>query len=136
MALLGSILKRTIDLNKKLPKFRRKNAAAKQVKTLKKLLSKAEFTAFGEHYNFTRILADTDPVSAFRKTVDVHDYNSMFRKWWYRTLNGEAYVCWPERVKYFALSSGTSESSSKYIPVTKDMMRMIRKNSIRQITSL
>ena len=136
MALLGSILKRTIDLNKKLPKFRRKNAAAKQVKTLKKLLSKAEFTAFGEHYNFTRILADTDPVNAFRKTVDVHDYNSMFRKWWYRTLNGEAYVCWPERVKYFALSSGTSEQSSKHIPVTKDTMRAIQKGSIKQVLAL
>jgi hypothetical protein len=133
MALLGSILKRTIDLNKKLPKFRRKDAYGKQVKTLKKLLSKAEFTAFGEHYNFTRILADTDPVNAFRKTVDVHDYTSMFRKWWYRSLNGEAYVTWPERVKYFALSSGTSEQSSKHIPVTKDTMRAINKASIRQI---
>jgi len=136
MALLGSILKRTIDLNKKLPKFRRKNAYGKQVKTLKKLLSKAEFTAFGEHYNFTRILADPDPVNTFRKTVDVHDYNSMFRKWWYRTLNGESYVCWPERVKYFALSSGTSEQSSKHIPVTKDTMRAINKASIRQILAL
>lgn len=136
MALLGSILKRTIDLNKKLPKFRRKDAYGKQVKTLKKLLSKAEFTAFGEHYNFTRILADPDPVNAFRKTVEVHDYNSMFRKWWYRSLNGEAYVTWPERVKYFALSSGTSEQSSKHIPVTKDTMRAINKASIRQILAL
>src|ERR1044072_9734647 len=115
MALLGSILKRTIDLNKKLPKFRRKDAYGKQVKTLKKLLSKAEFTAFGEHYNFTRILADADPVSAFRKTVDVHDYTSMFRKWWYRSLNGEAYVTWPERGKKFVLRSGTSGQSGKNI---------------------
>ncbi|HET6992710.1 MAG TPA: GH3 auxin-responsive promoter family protein [Bacteroidia bacterium] len=136
MALLGKILKRTIDLNQKLPKFRRKDAYQKQVKTLKKLLSKAEFTAFGEHYNFTRILAETDPVSAFRSTVDVHDYNSMFRKWWYRTLNGEAYVCWPERVKYFALSSGTSEQSSKHIPVTKDTLRAIRRGSIKQILAI
>lgn len=136
MAFLGKILKRTIDLNQKLPKFRRKDAYQKQVKTLKKLLGKAEFTAFGEHYNFTRILAEHDPVAAFRSTVDVHDYNSMFRKWWYRMLNGEAFVCWPERVKYFALSSGTSEQSSKHIPVTKDTIRAIRKGSMRQILAI
>ena len=136
MALLGKILKRTIDLNQKLPKFRRKDAYQKQEKTLKKLLSKAEFTAFGEHYNFTRILAENDPVSAFRATVDVHDYNSMFRKWWYRTLNGEAFVCWPERVKYFALSSGTSEQSSKHIPVTKDTLKAIRRGSMKQILAV
>ena len=133
MAILGSILKRTISLNKKLPKLRRRTAYLQQVKTLKKLLSKAEFTAFGEHYHFTKMLAESDPVNTFRSTIETHDYNTMFRKWWYRTLNGEAYVCWPEKVKYFALSSGTSEQSSKHIPVTKDMLKAIKRASIRQI---
>ncbi|MCA6362852.1 MAG: GH3 auxin-responsive promoter family protein [Bacteroidetes bacterium] len=136
MAILGSILKNTLALQKKLPKLRRRDAWRMQERTLKKLLAKAEFTAFGEHYQFTRLLADADTVGAFRRTVEVHDYNSMFRKWWYRTLNGEAFVCWPERVKYFALSSGTSESSSKHIPVTKDMLRAIRRASIRQLMAL
>jgi GH3 auxin-responsive promoter len=136
MPILGSILKRTIRLNEQLPRFRRKDAVRQQERTLKKLLSKAEFTAFGEHYKFTNILASSNPVKLFRDTVDLHDYTSMFRKWWYRTLNGEAYVCWPERVKYFALSSGTSEQSSKHIPVTKDMLKAIRKASIRQVMAL
>jgi hypothetical protein len=43
---------------------------------------------------------------------------------------------WPEKIKYFALSSGTSESSSKYIPITGEMLRAIKKTSIRQIYSL
>lgn len=136
MALIGSILKRTIALNQKIPRLRRKGNYTQQVKTLRKLLAKAEFTAFGEHYHFTKLLSLPDPVTAFRDTVDHHDYNSMFRKWWYRTLNGEAFVTWPEKVKYFALSSGTSESSSKHIPVTKDTLRAIRKASIRQIMCL
>ncbi len=136
MPLLGKILKNTIALNSRLPKLRRKSAYRIQQKTLRKLLTKAEFTAFGEHYNFTRILADADLVHAFRQTVSTHDYNSMFRQWWYRSLNGEAFVAWPERVRYFALSSGTSESSSKHIPVTKDMLRAIRRGSIKQILAL
>ncbi len=135
MALLGSILKRTIELRKKLPK-RKKNGYSQQEKTLKKLLTKAEFTAFGEHYNFSRILNSDDVVKAFRETVIIHDYNSIFKKWWYRSLNGEGFVCWPEQVKYFALSSGTSEASSKYIPVTKDMLKAIQRTSIRQIMTL
>ena len=135
MALIGSILKRTIALNSRIPR-RRKDNYKVQIKTLRKLLAKAEFTAFGEHYHFTKLLTKPDPISAFQSSVDHHDYNSMFRKWWYRTLNGEAFVTWPERVKYFALSSGTSESSSKHIPVTRDTLRAIRKASVRQIMAL
>jgi hypothetical protein len=133
MALLGSILKRTIELGKKLPRLRRSDGYRQQEKLLKKLLTKAEFTAFGEHYKFSKILNEQDVVQAFRREVPVHDYNSIFRKWWYRALNGESYVCWPGTVKYFALSSGTSESSSKHIPVTKDMLKAIRNTSIRQL---
>lgn len=136
MALIGSILKRTIELNRKIPRLRRKDNYSKQVKTLRKLLAKAEFTAFGEHYHFTRLLSQPDPIPAFTSSIELHDYNSMFKKWWYRSLNGEAFVTWPERVKYFALSSGTSESSSKHIPVTKDTLRAIRKASIRQMMAL
>jgi len=136
MALIGSILKRTIQLNRKIPRLRRKDNYSKQVKTLRKLLAKAEFTAFGEHYHFTRLLSQPDPIPAFTSSIELHDYNSMFKKWWYRSLNGEAFVTWPERVKYFALSSGTSESSSKHIPVTKDTLRAIRKASVRQMMAL
>src|SRR5687767_8595271 len=115
MALLGSILKRTFELSERIPKIRKVNGYRQQVKVLRKLLTKAEFTAFGEHYNFSRILSEKDVIAAFCETVPAHDYNTMFKKWWYRAVNGESYVAWPGRVKYFALSSGTSEASSKYI---------------------
>jgi len=106
-----------------------------QVKTLKKLIKKAQFTSFGEHFNFADFLRNPDPVKAFQQNVPIYDYNLMFRKWWFRALNGEAFVSWPGRVKYFALTSGTSEASSKQIPVTGDMIRAIRRASIRQLVS-
>jgi hypothetical protein len=133
MAILGSILKRTFKLRESIPKIRKVNGYDQQVKELKKLLTKAEFTAFGEHYGFSKLLNEANVVEAFQKTVHTHDYNSMFKKWWYRALNGEAFVCWPKRIKYFALSSGTSDSSSKYIPVTTDMLKAIKKSNIRQL---
>lgn len=135
MALLGKILKRTIELGSKLPRLRTSDGYEQQVDTLKKLLTKAEFTAFGEHYKFSKLLNEQDVVNAFQREVPAHDYNSIFRKWWYRALNGESYVSWPGTVKYFALSSGTSEASSKQIPVTKDMLKAIRKTSVRQLLS-
>lgn len=137
MPILGSIIKRAIELRNMIPldSLKRKSYAA-QKRTLKKLLRKASITAFGENYNFSEILKEKDFVSAFRQRVPIFDYNSVLRNWWYRSINGEAYVCWPGKVKYFALSSGTSEASSKYIPVTSDMLKAIKKTSIRQIFSL
>ena len=132
MAILGSILKQAIDFRKSMS-GRRKNADRMQMRTLRKLLSRAEYTAFGEQYNFSKILNEKDFVKSFQTAVPTHDYNKIFRRWWYRTLNGESFICWPDKVKYFALSSGTADASSKQIPVTKDMIRAIRKASVRQI---
>lgn len=136
MALLGSILKRTIKIRKNLPKIRKQDGITQQKNTLRKLISKAEYTYFGEHHNFSGILHEKNISEAFRNAVPVNDYSSIFKSWWYRTLNGESFVCWPGRIKYFALSSGTSEASSKYIPVSREMMKMIQKTSIRQILTL
>ncbi len=132
MAILGNIIKQAIGLSNSLPRTP-KNAAKIQEKTLKRLLSRAEYTAFGEQYNFSKLLNEKDLVKTFQNTVPTHDYNKIFRRWWYRSLNGEPFICWPGKVKYFALSSGTSEASSKQIPVTKDMIRAIRKASVKQI---
>ncbi len=116
--------------------FQPKDPVRAQKRELKKLLRKAAGTAFGEHYDFADILREKDPVKAFQQKIPLHDYNGIFKDWWYRTLNGEPFVCWPGKVKYFALSSGTSESSSKHIPVTGSMLRAIKKTSVRQIFSL
>lgn len=132
MALLGSILKQAIGLRKTLPRISQ-NGLKVQTRTLRKLLSRAEYTAFGEQYNFSKILNEKDVIKAYQQIVPTHDYNKIFRRWWYRSLNGEPFICWPGKVKYFALSSGTSEASSKHIPVTKDMLRAIRRASIKQI---
>ncbi len=132
MALLGNIIKQAIGLRKSIPRLPQ-NGLRVQTRTLRRLLSRAEYTAFGEQYNFSKILNEKDFVKAFQSTVPTHDYNKIFRRWWYRSLNGETFICWPGKVKYFALSSGTSEASSKQIPVTKDMIRAIRRASVKQI---
>ncbi len=132
-AIFGNILKNTIALTTKLK--RRYHPYRQQKIVLSKLLMRAKDTAFGQHYQFDKILRSEDIVKEFQNTVPTHDYNKIFKEWWYRLLNGEPYVCWPGYTKYFALSSGTSESSSKYIPVTKDMLKAIKRGAIRQMLS-
>jgi len=132
MAIIGGIIKRSFELRGRIPKFRREGER-QQKKVLKKLLRKAEFTAFGEHYNFSKILSEKNIIDEFQLTVDSHDYSSMYEKWWHRAKAGESNICWPGKIKYFALSSGTSEASSKYIPVSSAMIKSILKTSIRQL---
>ncbi len=141
MTIVGSLLKRGIGLTAVIQ--RPKNNLAKlQKKTLIKLLNKARFTQFGEKYHFEEIMnsalfsKDKEFYTKYKNNVPVYDYNKMYHEWWHKTHAGEKNVSWPGKVKYFALSSGTSEAASKHIPVTKDMVKAIHRTSIRQILSL
>lgn len=138
MPIIGSIIKRAIELRSLSVKENLKgfDGWKAQQEVLKRLLRKAQFTHFGEAYGFSEIIRSGNVVKSFQERVPVHDYNDIFRKWWYRSLNGEPYITWPGRVKYFALSSGTSEASSKYIPITSDVLRSIKRTSVRQLLSL
>jgi hypothetical protein len=103
---------------------------------LKKLLAKARFTAFGQHYHFDDILLSQDIDKNFQELVPVHDYNKIYEEWWKQTLDGVPDVSWPGKIKYYALSSGTSEASSKYIPITRAMLRSNQVNYLKQLVSL
>jgi len=139
MAIIGSIIKAAIELRGK-PRRKRSSAFAirSQQKVLRRLLKKAEITAIGEDYQFDKITKarNQDIIALFQKSVPVFDYNLIFKKYWYRSLRGESFITWPGRIRYFALSSGTSEASSKYIPVSVEMLRAIKRTSVRQIFSL
>lgn len=135
MPLLGSIIRKAYELRQFPIDIQTLDPVREQQRVLKKLLVRAKNTAFGEHYDFGVMADHPDFIELFRSRVPVHDYNSMFSNWWYRSLNGEPYVTWPGKVKYFALTSGTSEASSKHIPVTPDMLRAIQRASVRQLVT-
>ena len=143
MAILGSLLKRGIRLTNVVQRRRKKlNPFRAQKKTLLKLIEKARYTRFGQQFGFDEVLREGHFGSerafyqAYKRTVPVYDYNRIFADWWHRSLAGEKNVTWPGRVNYFALSSGTSEAASKYIPVTKAMSKAIQKTGVRQILTL
>jgi len=140
MAILGTLLKKGIRLREMLEQ-EYTSPFDLQKKELKELLITASQTEFGKFHNFAAVLdgfrkGDKEFYNRFKKQVPIHTYNKIYADWWKLALEGARNVCWPGRVKYFALSSGTSEASSKYIPVTKDMTKAIQKTSIRQILTL
>lgn len=112
------------------------DARRQQFKVLKKLLRKARFTQFGQLYKFDEILLSRHPAKRFQQLVPTYDYSKIYNEWWYKALEGIPDVCWPGVIKYFALSSGTSDASSKYIPITKELLRSNNITSIRQLMSL
>jgi hypothetical protein len=140
MAILGKLLKKGIRLREMLEQ-EYTSPIDLQKNELKELLITASQTEFGKYHNFSEILngfrkGDKAFYRQFTKNIPIHTYNRIYADWWKLALRGVKNVCWPGRVKYFALSSGTSEASSKYIPVTKEMTKAIQKTSIRQILTL
>lgn len=112
------------------------NPRRQQIKVLKKLLRKARFTAFGQQYRFDEILLSKHPGKKFQELVPTFNYNKIYQEWWHKTLEGIPDICWPGKIRYYALSSGTSEAASKYIPVTNDLLSGNKLVMIRQLFSL
>ena len=107
-----------------------------QLRVLKKLLRRARYTSFGQAFHFNDLLLSKHPAKAFQKNVPTYNYNKIYKDWWHLTLEGKSDICWPGKIKYFALSSGTSEAASKYIPVTNDLLRGNKIIMIKQLISL
>ncbi len=137
MAAVGVLLSNVIRQGSENLKRSQKTGQDAQRKTLVKLLNRARKTEFGKTYGFSKILDANNPVTRFQHKVPIYNYETIYNEWWHKLLNGKHKdVCWPGKVKYFGLTSGTSNNSSKRIPITKDMIRAIRRIGIRQLLAL
>ena len=81
---------------------------------LNKLLRSAENTAIGKTYRFSEI---KDP-ETFANRVPPVEYNKI-KGYIDRMMHGEQDVLWPGETTWYAKSSGTTSSKSKFIPVTR-----------------
>jgi hypothetical protein len=95
----------------------RKYPAEVQQEWMERLILKGRSTEFGKQYDFN----DIENYTQFKANVPLHDYNSI-KPWVDRAVNGEEDVLWPGDTKWFAKSSGTTDTRSKFIPVTKDSL--------------
>lgn len=89
-----------------------------QLAQLRRILGRAAGTKFGAEHNLRPGMSYDD----FAGAVGIMDYEA-FRPYVERMVAGEADVTWPGRIRWFAKSSGTSGSKSKFIPVTTEGLR-------------
>lgn len=88
-----------------------------QQEWLKRLLSNAEDTEWGQRYDFQSI----DSADKFRQRVPLNDYESL-KADIERTRNGEKNILWGTETRFFAKSSGTTSDKSKFIPVSDEAL--------------
>ena len=134
MPIIGNIIKGFIDVRDKLADEHNPVEAQKEV--LQRLLKTAKNTAFGQHYEFDKILDSQNQAASFAASIPYHDYNKIDKEWWQKIHEGKVDVTWPGTPDYFALSSGTTGTTSKRIPVTDAMISSIRDAGIQQVYAL
>ncbi|KAA5535994.1 GH3 auxin-responsive promoter family protein [Paenimyroides baculatum] len=88
-----------------------------QNELLLNLVQRAKYTEIGKKYDFSSVLtyeqfADRVPVAAYEDVEPLIE----------RSRKGETNIYWPEPIKYFAKSSGTTNAKSKFIPVSSDAL--------------
>lgn len=88
-----------------------------QNELLLNLVQRAKYTEIGKKYDFSSVLtyeqfADRVPVAAYEDVEPIIE----------RSRKGETNIYWPEPIKYFAKSSGTTNAKSKFIPVSSDAL--------------
>lgn len=84
---------------------------------LNTLLLKAKNTEWGKKYDFASINSYND----FKNRIPLQTYDSI-KADIFRTRDGEKNIMWPNDIKWFAKSSGTTNDKSKYIPVSEDSL--------------
>ena len=81
------------------------------------LIKCAKNTEIGKKYGFETI----DDYETFSNKVPVSTYEDFF-KYINRSIKGEENIFWNTEIKWYAQSSGTTNSKSKFIPVSKESL--------------
>ena len=88
-----------------------------QQEVLYKLLAKSALTEWGLKYQYSSITS----VKEFQERVPLQSYDDIL-PYVDRLRQGESNLLWPGEVRWFAKSSGTTSTKSKFIPVTVESL--------------
>ncbi|MFM7467374.1 MAG: GH3 auxin-responsive promoter family protein [Crocinitomicaceae bacterium] len=138
MIYIGKLIQQTTKAIIPVRRIRRPNALLSQKRVLTRLIRKAGFTELGFEYSFEKIIKPLTGVSMkeFQENVPISSYEEFNEKWIKKLLEGKRDITWPGKIKHFALSSGTTGSPSKRIPVSKQMIRSFQLASLVQFNVL
>jgi hypothetical protein len=88
-----------------------------QQEVLYRLLARASSTQWGKKYDYATITSIAD----FQSRVPVQTYDDII-PYVDRLKKGEKDLLWPGEIKWFARSSGTTASKSKFIPMSREAL--------------
>ena len=77
MAVVGALLNNVARKRSENIKRKQTIGPDAQIKTLKKLLTRARNTQFGMAYGFEEILSAVDPVKQFQQEVPIYNYETI-----------------------------------------------------------
>ncbi len=97
-----------------------------QERTLLRLVRRARHTRFGRDHDFGRIRSLTD----YQARVPLRGYEDFWDQYWKPIFPILENATWPGLIPYFALSSGTTSGSTKYIPVSRSMLKSNRRAAL------
>jgi hypothetical protein len=97
----------------------RQEAGSIQRRVLTALVRRAAPTAFGRAHDFASIRTVED----YQRRVALRDYEAFWSQWWRPAFPHVGGVTWPGPIRYFANSSGTTQASTKRIPLSEPMVR-------------
>lgn len=104
----------------------RRAPAEIQRATLLRLVRKARGTWFGRDHGFARIRTLAD----YQARVPLRDYESFWSEYWQPSFPRLMDVSWPGTIPYFALTSGTTSGTTKYVPVSRAMLASNRRAAL------
>jgi hypothetical protein len=97
-----------------------------QQQTLLKLVRHARRTRFGRDHDFDGIRT----VSDYQRRVPLRTYELFWTEYWRAAFPYLAGVSWPGPIPYFALSSGTTSGTTKYVPLSPHMLASNQKAAL------
>jgi hypothetical protein len=104
----------------------RRSPRSLQRQTLLRLVRRARRTRFGVDHDFDGIRGIAD----YQRRVPLRTYENFWNDYWRGPFPYLAEATWPGPIPYVALSSGTSSGTTKYIPLSRQMLASNQKAAL------
>ena len=99
-----------------------------QQETIYKLLAKAAQTEWGKKYDYSSITS----IAEYQNRFQVQTYEDLI-PYIERLGQGETNILWPGKTKWFAKSSGTTSTKSKFIPISVESLEKCHYRAAKDI---
>jgi hypothetical protein len=102
-----------------------------QQNTFCNLVRTASNTEWGKNYEFPSVKSVKD----FRERLPLQTYDDLL-PYVERLGNGELDLLWPGKIKWFARSSGTTSTKSKFIPMSHEALFDTQYRAVKDILAI